>query len=283
MHDWNEPKAGSFNYCLCKKFEAYEFFGRSLLKRLLEIVNIEKMTPYHHVCLRIVYHFLDEKESKMKLAGCDKITADEEKRFQIMLDDSINETLKIKDEESRNSILKILILYLNITPTETYKNRKDKVLKAVHYSMDDYSPYEASIDSISKFCDFKFFELVYLLKENYLSTFELSFDKFIKIYQKFYGEYWNIAIKSDVVLLFHLARKDTQSYVIRRLILKKYSFINMNSTILEDFEETGNFYVIFNGSLQRKERNILVTFKYFKFQFIMLKIFILFRIKFTIY
>jgi len=267
MHDWNEPKSECFDYCLCEKFDQYELSGGSLMKKLINFFNVDELRPYHHVCMRIIYHFLHEKEFKLekksRLTGYDKYTANEERNFQFMLDDSINKALKIKNEESRNEILKILTIYLKTTPVKTYESQKEEVLIALYYKMDNYSPYEASIDSIAKLCDNKFFELIFLSKENCLASFELRFDKFIETYKKYYGEYWSIAIKPNIRLLFHLATKerDQSEYSeIVDLILNKCSFIDMSSSILATFREVGDFFIIFNGTLQRKERKFLVSF-----------------------
>jgi len=274
MFDWFDPQNVS-NYSLCQKFEAFEKFGDSLMKKLIQIFDRNEYKPFYRACLKIIYQYLHEKTSEFKIRlselshenkgmihdSRESIQSDEES-FQTKLTKFINEVLLIKNEEYKVKVLKVFIVYLHNTSNENYTIIKDKIMEAMHYNFKQYSYYEILIDSIDKHCDEKFFQLIFLLKENLLNNFEFGFEDFIKSYQKFYGEYWEIAIKKNVRLLYHAAinfceESDLSAYA--KIILTKCNFIGLNSSILTTFKEVDDFYLLFNGSLDDQEVKFLVS------------------------
>ncbi|XP_070506690.1 uncharacterized protein [Chironomus tepperi] len=271
MYDWFDPKNES-NYGLCEKFEAFEKFGDSLMKKLLEIFDHNEYKPFYRACLKIIYQYLHEKtlelrtnaalshENKAMIHESRETIQSDQEQFQTQLNKFINEALLIKNEEYKVKVLKVLIVYLQNSYNENYTNLKDKIMEAVHYNFKQYSCYEILIDSIVKYCDEKFFQLIFTMKENLVNNFEFGFGDLITNYKKFYGEYWEIAIKENVRLLHHAAINccvDSESSVFVKLILDKCSFIELNSSILASFKEVDDFYVLFNGMLDDKEIKFL--------------------------
>lgn len=164
------------------------------MKKLLQIFDRNKFKLFYRPCLKIIYQYRHEKtldmRSKKKLSyenkamihssSTDTIQSEEEV-FQTQLSKFINEALLIKNDEYKVKVLKVFIVYLQNTPATL----KDKIMEAVHYNFKQYSCYEIFIDSIVKYCDEKFIQLIFMLKENLLSNFEFVFEHLIAIYKNF--------------------------------------------------------------------------------------------------
>ncbi|KAL7026858.1 hypothetical protein ACKWTF_005203 [Chironomus riparius] len=270
MFDWFNSKNVS-NYDLCQKFEAFEKFGDSLMKKLLQIFDRNEYKPFYRACLKIIYQYLHEKTLEIKETSYDnkgmiqesrEAIHNEEEKFQTQLNKFINEALLIKNEEYKVKVLKAFIVYLQNTTNENFTTLKEKIMEAVQYNFKQYSSYDILIDSIVKHCDEKFFQLIFLLKENLVNNFEFGLEDLITTYKKFYGEYWETAMKKNVRLLYHAAVnfcEESKFSVYLKLILAKCSFLDINSSILKSFKEVDDFYVLFNGSLEDREVKFLVS------------------------
>lgn len=91
--------------------------------------------------------------------------------------------------------------------------------------------------------------------------FESEFENYVKFYQKTNGEYWKIAIKSDVHLLLRIA-DGLELFKTVEFMFKKCPFIALNWNILMNFEDIGEFRAILNRPLKKKELRKMVRGKF---------------------
>lgn len=162
----------------------------------------------------------------------------------------------------RIKILKILMVYWNkqqIVNVNLYQETKKEIIDLLPLE-ECHSIFKMSENFISSNCNRKFFELIFLLKENRLKKFEFELEDFIEAHKEYYGEYWKFAMKSDARLLFLTADKLLLNKTYE-FIFQKLSFIEMNSTILTEFEETLDFFLIFKDNLSEAEKEFLVSDK----------------------
>jgi hypothetical protein len=254
MYDWHCPKEESTHYILSEKFEAYAMSGESMFTKLFRIIDSEEHRGYNRICLRIIYQYLHERLNTIE-------NFYEKTLFQDIITHAIGDALKIQNEEYKVQILKILTVFLDNTSDESYKQLKEQILECVNYKFECHSVYRISLDAIEKHCDERFFKITFLLKENRLKKFEFEFEDFIKTYQKFYGEYWKVAIKPNARLLYHICEEQCEKKLLKTVefIFHKCPFIELNSTILTTFEEVADFDTIFNEPLSKCEEEFLVS------------------------
>jgi hypothetical protein len=240
------------------KFDAYRKSGKSLFVKLFDIIDDDQYQGYHHVCLRIIYEYLHERNSK--IIQDEKLEQTENNPLQSVVYQAIKDALNIENEEYKIRILKILTVFVRNVPHENYEELKKKILDAVKYKFEVFSSYHITIESITKHCDEKFFQLVFLLKENFLKNFEFAFEDYIQLYRKFYGEYWKVAMKENARLLYHVAEEQCEQKLLKTVefIFNHCSFIELNSTILSSLQQVDEFYVIFNEPLEDEEKEFLV-------------------------
>ncbi|XP_070506523.1 uncharacterized protein [Chironomus tepperi] len=265
LYDWHnhEPSKTMNNTkydCLDLKFDAYRKSGKCLFVKLFEIIDNDQYQGYHHVCLRIIYQYLHEKNLKIKSYQEEMDVESEINSLQSVIYRSINNALSIKNKEYKNRILKILTVFLRDVPDQNYEELKFKILDAINYKFEVLSSYHIAIESIIKHCDEKFFYLVFQLKENFLKGFEFAYLDYIQIYRKYYGEYWKVAMKENARLLYHVAEEQCERKLLKSVefIFNHCSFIEINSTILTSIQQVDEFYVIFNEPLDEKEKDFLV-------------------------
>lgn len=256
LYDWHRPPAVSSQHALCEKFNAYAATGKSLFTKLFQIIDDPRCKGYEHICLRIIYQYLSERKMNLIEIG----NYYERTVFQEEIYPVIGTALKLKNEDYKIQILKILIVFTDNTNDEHYSELKDKILDTVSYHFETNSVYKVNYDSIEKYCDEKYFKLAFLLKENRLKRFEFEFEEFIQMYKKLYGEYWKSAIKLNARLLHHIGEDNCEKKLLKTIefIFKKCSFIELNSTILTNLDELSEFYVIFNEPLDKHEEKVLV-------------------------
>ncbi|XP_070506640.1 uncharacterized protein [Chironomus tepperi] len=264
LYDWHnhEPTKTKkqTEYILKYKFDAYRKSGNCLFVKLFDIIDNDQYQGYHHVCLRIIYQYLHERNLKIKSYQEEMHQESEINSLQSVIYQIINNALSIKNKEYKNRILKILTVFLRDVPNQNYEELKFKILDAVKYKLEVFSSYHIAIESISKHCDEKFFHLVFQLKENFLKNFEFAFEDYIQIYRKYYGEYWKVAMKENARLLYHVAEEQCERRLLKTVefIFNHCSFIELNSTILTSLQQVDEFYVIFNEPLDEKEKDFLV-------------------------
>ncbi|KAL7026859.1 hypothetical protein ACKWTF_005204 [Chironomus riparius] len=264
IYDWHCPKDESTNYCLSEKFEAYALSGESLFTKLYSIIDSEDHQGYNRICLRIIYQYLHERLNTIE-------NFYEKTLFQDIITHTVSDALKIQNEEYKIQILKILTVFLDNTGDDIYKHLKEQISESVNYKFECHSVYRISLDAIEKHCDEKFFKIAFLLKENRLKRFEFEFEDFIKTYQKYYGEYWKVAIKPNARLLYHICEEQCEKKLLKTVefIFHKCPFIELNSTILTTFEEVADFEAIFNEPLSKCEEELLENvYKFFEKDFI---------------
>jgi len=262
LYDWHNHEPSNTKkqteYMLEIKFDAYKKSGKCLFVRLFDIIDDEQYQGYHHVCLRVIYEYLHERNSK--IMQNEEMQESEVDSLQSMIYQSIKDALNIKNKEYKTRILKILTVFLRNVSNENYEELKKKILDAVKYKFEVFSSYHIAIESITKHCDEKFFHLVFQLKENFLKNFEFAFEDYIQIYRKFFGEYWKVAMKENARLLYHVAEEQCEQKLLKTVefIFNNCSFIELNSTILTSLQQVDEFYVIFNEPFEDKEKKFLV-------------------------
>ena len=123
------------------------------------------------------------------------------------------------------------------------------------------SIFKVSENLITNNCNRMYFELIFLLKESRLKQFEFKFEEFIQMHKKNYGEYWKHAMKSDARII-HQTAETRQYYKTIEFIFQKCSFIELNCSILTEFEELSEFS-IFKDTLNKKQKEFVVNLKIF--------------------
>jgi hypothetical protein len=63
-----------------------------------------------------------------------------------------------------------------------------------------------SYSSMLEFCNYKCYNLEFLLKESQIIKFKKEYINLIEIYKQFFGEYWSRALKTNAQMLYHLAK-----------------------------------------------------------------------------
>lgn len=158
-------------------------------------------------------------------------------------------------------VLKILLVYWNkrrVLGDESYDETKSSIMASLCSDTSD-SIFKISESFITSNCNRLFFELIFLLKESRLKQFEFKFEEFIQMHKIYYGEYWKHGMKSDARLL-HQTAEIRPYYKTVEFIFQKCSFIELNYTILTEFEELSEFNAIFGDTLKMKQRDFLVNF-----------------------
>jgi hypothetical protein len=134
----------------------------------------------------------------------------------------------------------------------------DKIKHEVKHDFEYSSVCKISYASITKHCDERFFNLLYLLKENLVAKFKLNFEEFIQINKKLYGEFWTNAIKTNIRILYHTAKiqglTETQEF-----ILINTPNINIKAPVSSVFTELSEFYAVLNEPLASDEKLIFVS------------------------
>lgn len=226
---------------------------RNDLLKICKLIDNENEKVYHYHHFREFCKILHEHESK-----------DEENCFNEgdTVQEVLNAALLMTNYCYKIKVLKILLVYWNkkrVLGDETYEEIKSLIMESLHSDTSD-SIFKASENFMSSNCNRLFFELIFLLKESRLKQFEFKFEEFIQMHKKFYGEYWKHAMKSDARLL-HQTAEIRPYYKTIEFIFQKCSFIELNYTILTEFEELSEFNATFGDTLTKSQLNFLVNFK----------------------
>ncbi|KAL7031477.1 hypothetical protein ACKWTF_007031 [Chironomus riparius] len=248
IYNWHDMCDDS-KYYLIVKFKSYEMASdnkESLFDKLFDIIEDKEMSMYHHLCLKIIYSYFDEVNK------CQVENVLENTNIQIL----IQKAIELRNEEYKRRILKILLVYLDNTKDETYNNIKRKVLESVKYDFNFTSVCKVSYNSIVRYCDYKFFNLVFLLKENQVLHFKTNFQECIKTYQQLLGDYWTNAIRLNAQLLYLMAEeqgfRDTSEF----LLISTGDF-ELKQPIVSKFKKLEAFYVVFNEPMDEKDEQLL--------------------------
>lgn len=110
---------------------------------------------------------------------------------------------------------------------------------------------------MSQKCDQKYFELIFLLRENMVIKFKFEFKKFILMHKKYFGEYWTTAIKLSAQLLFTVA-VDQDLYDIKEFILLELKDPDIKKPFTISFYNVREFDAIFNEELKGSDKKTYV-------------------------
>lgn len=264
IFDWNKPIQHHDNFYFLKfKFDKFASTSSlNLFQILYDILNRRHLAGYHHICLLIIYHYLYEVS---------KFEGEWSEDFNITKLGSINDVLIMHNSEYQIEILKILVVHWNVdywriheevgdgyhlTSHRQKKMEYDSYKQSIMYLFnghkpDNYSIYTKTFYSVHE-CNKQFFRLAFLLKEMTPKKFESEFEKYVKFYRDTHGEYWKVAIKSDVHLLLRIA-DGLELFKTVEFMFKKCPFIALNWNILMNFEDYGEFRAILNRPLKKKE------------------------------
>lgn len=197
--------------------------------------------------------------------------------FELTRLGSINDVLIMHNTEYQIEILKILVVHWNVdywrihaanaeeeynfTSFRQKKMEYESYKQSIFYLFnghkpDNYSHYTKLANSKQE-CNKQFFYLAFLLKELTPKKFETEFENYVKFYQKTNGEYWKIAIKSDVHLLLRIA-DGLELFKTVEFMFKKCPFIALNWNILMNFEDIGEFRAILNRPFKKNELKKMV-------------------------
>ncbi|XP_070506560.1 uncharacterized protein [Chironomus tepperi] len=252
MFDWHDQSVHNRSYNLIQKFKAYKEVcpsSKSLFDKIFQILNAEDHNVYHVICMKIIFYYFEEFFSEEK--NTEEVMS-ETKNIQ----DLIRKVVQIKDSEYKIQILKILYANLPNTKDPEYKSLIDKIKQVVKFDFHYLSVCKISYAAITKHCDERFFNLLYLLKDNLVVKFKLELEEFIEINKKFYGEYWTHAIKTNARIFYQTAKNqgliETQEF-----ILINIPNVDIKAPVTTMFTELSECYAIFNEPLESGEQLIL--------------------------
>lgn len=228
---------------------------RDDLVKKCNLIDDKEQKVHHYFHFREFCQILYEHESK-----------DDEDCFNEgdTVEEVLNVALLMNNYCYRIKVLKILLVYWNkkrILNVENYEEIKASIIASLCSDTSD-SIFKVSENLITSNCNRMYFELIFLLKESRLKQFEFKFEEFIQMHKKNYGEYWKHAMKSDARIL-HQTAETRQYYKTIEFIFQKCSFIELNCTILTEFEELSEFNAIFKDFLNKEQKEFVVIFKYF--------------------
>ncbi|KAL7029818.1 hypothetical protein ACKWTF_006380 [Chironomus riparius] len=257
MFNWSDQSGKPRDYYLVKKFETYEEVAKgmeTLFDKFFDILDDENCRLYHHICIKIIYHYFDEINNIFDPYMTDYPA-------NSVLNDTymsklIQKAMNIKNYEYKNHVVKILLTFLRNTKDEDFSILKDEIIDFFSYDLKFDSICKISYREIVQYLDDKFFKLIFLLKENYVVKFRIEFHKFIKSHKELLGEYWRNAMKLNAQLLFHVARNqglvDTQEY-----ILISTTIFELKHSIASSLLEFAEFQIVYAEPLKKHEEKLL--------------------------
>jgi len=248
MYDWHEPDTKPQKcYFLVKKLE--ELTNGNLFEKLCKIINDQEKKEYHHVCLKIIYYYIDEK---MKCAAsCSD--------FSTLIEQVL--TIIKNNDEFLIQILKFSIVFLQ--HSELNDELKLKILKIfgneeINETINEVvtTTCKKSYREMTKNCDEIFFKLVFIMKKKFSMRFKIGYKKFIEIYKNYFGEYWNYEITQNAKLLLLLA--DIQELTDSKEFILINTKSDLKSDFLSIFQKIAEFRAVFNEPLDDGDQKLLV-------------------------
>lgn len=112
MYDWHEKdEKSSKNYFLVDKFLHYQLVSRgtTMFEKLFEIIESEKI--YFRICLKILYYFVQEAIEEYDLTSIARYIIPKIRK-------------KISNEDFRNEIFKVFIMFSKYSNDEEYNKMK---------------------------------------------------------------------------------------------------------------------------------------------------------------
>ena len=224
-----------------------------LFQKLFDIFDDNLKTEYYEICLEAIYLHFHEINIKF----------DDE-----ILKTLIERALKIKNNEYGIEVLKILFVFLGTSKNQSYKDLKQstlvKIKRGIFSSSSDpcRSTCKSSYKEMKRVCNHDFFNLLFLLKENYVQKFKVEYKKYIKNYKLCFGEYWIYEIKRNGQLL--CLATDLQSlYDSKEFIILKTKESDLKASIMTSFRRVSEFQAVFKRPLNNDDKELLVNIERF--------------------
>lgn len=152
---------------------------------------------------------------------------------KIKLDDLI----KLNGEtciDSRDAILELLAVFWPTDLKDSYSEFKSKILE-ISWTTDKFELQKA------------FFKLAFALKEKNIIQFQNDFCTYIENAKKEYGDYFCIALKPKVTLLFIIGRRN-EMWMTINIIFKNFPSIDVNSTIMTNLKDVQFLHHVYKPS-----------------------------------
>ena len=203
MPDWFDSKCREKNYYLINKSRQFEEeTGKKFLDELYKLIDDDDEKLYQDVFLRILFQYLSELDNQLQGSNftCEFL--------------SIENVLKMRNKEYKEQIMQVMIIYCNSFDSDF----KTKFMSC------------AESEQIKDFI-----ALVFLLRQKHFSQFQKSFEDFLKLFKKIYGDYYEVQLRPQIFLLF-LMTKRQNLHNIGEFILQKFSLRDTNKTMADFYD-----------------------------------------------
>lgn len=224
----------------------YDLFGYSddnykinleLFQHLFDIFDDSSSTKYFEIALEAIYlHFSELKSFKFSSVELERL---------------IEQALKIKNGEYKIEVLKILLVFSKFLDRSAYQYLKKLILAEINRISFFYSSHahyymcRASYKEMIRDCNIEFFNLLFLLHENFVIQFKTDYKKFVEKHKHFFGEYWNYAIQRNGQLLYLMA--DLQNLVdSKEFLLLKTKDSGLKLNLMTTFRRIWEFQALLN-------------------------------------
>ncbi len=234
MFDWHNPDqcGEDVTYFLVSKFDLYEQITKeSLFVRLYSIIDESDKPNYRHVCLRIIYQYLDELNKTKQI---DEVFEKLEDRMKI------DNVLTMDCKDFQKKILKVFVTYWNVSGDGLLSGKNINLI--------------GDLKAISSF-----FDLAFMLKAKVTSTFENQFHIYIEKCKRIHGFYYEAKLKADNRLLLHIAEKNKLTQI-RSFIFRICPFNEVNATPLTNAQEISKILNLNIYPWTSDEETIIVSY-----------------------
>lgn len=133
-------------------------------------------------------------------------------------------------------------------------DHKLRVLKAVMAFCENFGKGWPAVDN--QVADY--FQLALMLKRKHLAEFQVCFEKFLRKSSHELGEYYEVALKQEVRLLFIIATR-RKFYKTRNFIFQKFPHINVKSTVMKDIYDTQVFTFVIIDDFESESLSSIVN------------------------
>jgi hypothetical protein len=210
---------------------------------LFDIFDDNSKTEYHEIALEAFYlHFSELKDTKFHSEDLEYL---------------IGRAMETKNIEYGIEILKLLFVFSKHLDKKAYQNLKNTFILS-YSTCKHYSISKTSYNETIKACDREFFNLLFILSENFVVQFKTEYKKFIKTYKECFGEYWNYAIERNGQLLYLTA--DLNGLVdSREFLLINTKESGLKLSIMTSFRRTWEFQALFGKQFEGEESQLMVS------------------------
>lgn len=227
-------------------------------KRLYKVFDDSSQNELYCFCLKVIHLYFGQ--ANFNFVSCIKMTS------------LMENALEIQNEYYRTQILKILVVFLNPNNEDylrignqniwNYNQIKNKICKLIQYDFEPIFSCKTSYKSMEKMCDQNFFELAFLLKEKFVTSFEVAYKKYVQQSKELFGEFYKIALRMNSRLLYFIASKLGLTATKEFLALKTQDPY-IKCSLIAFFGNLDEFYVVFEKSMSKDDGKILVRFEIF--------------------